>query len=263
MDTKAIENNGNKPVECYKEQIANGEELKIEAIRTSHGDLSQWESIGFLFSIEDNEQKIQIGYTSDAKWSKEFAKNFSDCSIICAHLGSIVNILDNKDFCNTFCEKFSKNDTDNKCKKLDECKRSGFKDVKINEPNLIEQTRDENHLYLAGLSLFFYSLFKNSSNLKLGIVSEFGEELKGGIRMDLYHKFDDWFHERKCKSKTIPKCLPGDIGLRVNIFSGDVFCQTCQKYVDRKEINPIAYGKEEAICFVCNEIGRASCRERV
>lgn len=252
VDTKAIEEN-DKPIECYKAQIGSGNELRIKAVRTSHGDLSQWESIGFLFNIESNEKNIQIGYTSDAKWSNKFVNNFSDCSIICAHLGSIVNILDDKNFCNTFCKKFQKNDNDNKCKKLNTCKKSGFKDAEISETNLIEQTRDENHLYLTGLSLFFDSLFRNSSNLKIGIVSEFGEELKGGIRMDLYHKFDDWFKERKGKSKTIPKCLPGDIGLRVDIFSGDVFCQTCQRYVDRKEINPIAYGKEEAICFVCNE----------
>lgn len=244
------------PIKCYQDQIGGGKELRIEAFRTSHGDLSQWESIGFLFNIENNKQKIKIGYTSDARWSDEFGKNFSDCSVICAHLGSIVNILKNKDFCNTFCKKFQKNDNDNKCKKLDKCKKSRFE---INDTNLIKQTQDENHLYLAGLTLFFDSLFKKGSNLKLGIISEFGEELKGGIRMDLYHKFDDWFQEKRKnkqeeeKNESVPRCLPGDVGLRVDIFSGNVLCQSCDRYVDRNKITPVAYGKEEAIFFVCDE----------
>lgn len=62
--------------------------LQIKAVRTSHGDLSQWESIGFIFNIENNKGKpTKIGYTSDARWSDEFGRNFSDCSIICASLG--------------------------------------------------------------------------------------------------------------------------------------------------------------------------------
>ncbi len=250
VDTKSIKEG--KPILCYEDQIGSGK-LEIKAFKTSHSDISQWESIGFIFSIENNEPPIKIGFTCDARWTKEFWGNFSDCSIICAHLGAIVNILKNKDFCNTFCKEFQKNDNDNKCKELDKCQKSNFSKVKVGIDKLKKQTLDENHLYLAGLTSFFNPLLKNGSNLKLGIISEFGEELKGGIRMDLYHKFDYWFQERKGKSKSVPKCLPGDIGLRVDIFSGNVFCQVCERYVDRNKITPIAYGKEEAIFFVCDE----------
>jgi hypothetical protein len=104
---------------------------------------------------------------------------------------------------------------------------------------------------LAGLTLFFNSLLKEKDNkLKLAIISEFGEELKSGIRMDLYKKFDSWF---KRKSKEKSKCLPGDIGLEVDAFTGNVYCHCCKRPANRFEIEPIPYGKEEAICFVCKE----------
>jgi len=248
VDTRPIKEEG--LIKCYNDNIGNDEELKIEAFRTSHGDLTQWESIGFLFSIGKNESLRKIGFTSDALWTDKFWKNFKECDIVCAHLGSIVNILNNKKFCNTFCENFSKRDDDEyTCKKLNDCKSSNFSPVNVSADKLKKQTQDEKHLYLGGLSSFFAPLLENDSKLKLGIISEFGEELKGGIRMDLFHKFDDWFRDQNNNIR----CLPGDIGLSVDIFSNDVFCQTCQRYVDRKKINPVPYEKEEAIFFVCDE----------
>lgn len=68
-------------IDCYNDKIGNDEELKIEAFRTSHGDLTKWESIGFLFSIGKSEHKTKIGFTSDALWTEKFWKIFKDCNI--------------------------------------------------------------------------------------------------------------------------------------------------------------------------------------
>jgi len=239
VDTKSM---GYQPRICY-----NKGDLKIQAIKTSHSDLSEWESLGFIFSIGKNKALKKIGFTSDALWTKNFYKNFEDCSIVCAHLGAIVNVLKEKYFCETFCENHDEND-ENICNK---CKLENFSQAKVGPKKLEKQIHDENHLYLAGLTSFFAPLLDNS-NLKLGIISEFGEELKGGIRMDMYFKFNDWFKD-PTKSTIDRRCLPGDIGLKVDIFSSDVLCQACQRYVNRKNIIPVPYGKEEGIFFICDE----------
>jgi hypothetical protein len=229
----------------------------IKAFRTTHHDLSKFQSLGFIISANKNDRRAVIGYTGDIKWSPnktnppEYLKHFKKCDIICAHLGSIINILNEKDFCNTFCKKSP--DDDSRCPTYNECKKNKFKDVDVIKKKLIEQTREENHLYLAGLTLFFDSLLKEKANLKLAIISEFGEELKNGIRMDLYKKFDSWFGEHFKEPEEKPRCLPGDIGLEVDVFTGNVYCHCCKRFVDQAGIEPVPYGKEEAICFVCKE----------
>ena len=233
--------------------------IEIYAFGTTHKDLSQFQSLGFIISAKNNDgSKAVIGYTGDIKWRPDntnlpkYLKHFKECNIVCAHLGSIVNILNGKDFCNTFCENFEKNDKNNMCLKHDECREFDFKrNLVVTKEKLMEQVGVENHLYLAGLTMFFDELLK-SNNLKLAIISEFGEELMHGIRMDLYKKFNNWFQEIY-KGNPKPICLVGDIGLETNIFTGEVYCHCCKRFVDRAKIEPIPYGKEEAICFVCEE----------
>ena len=242
----------------YTGMLSNEHKITIKAFGTTHQDLSQFQSLGFIITAKKNDEpKTVIGYTGDIKWRPNktkppgYLKYFNECDIICVHLGSIINILKGKDFCSTFCKKFPKSSNNDRCPIDDKCKEDNYKQVNVTKSKLIEQTREENHLYLAGLTLFFNSLLKEKDNkLKLAIISEFGEELKSGIRMDLYKKFDSWFKE---KSKEKPKCLPGDIGLEVDVFTGNVYCHCCKRFVDRAEIEPVPYGKEEAICFVCKE----------
>jgi len=136
----------------------------------------------------------------------------------------------------------------------DQCKKNGFNNVNVSKSKVLNQTQKENHLYLAGMALLFKSLStKDGNNLKLAVISEFGEELKQGLRMDLYKKFDSWFGKLFDKNTEKARCLPGDIGLEIDVFTGKVLCHCCNRFVDRSEIEPVSYGKEEAICFVCDE----------
>jgi hypothetical protein len=102
--------------------------------------------------------------------------------------------------------------------------------------------------------MFFDELLPNEENgdkkMELAVISEFGEELKGGIRMDLFHKFDKWFEIR---SKKKAKCFPGDIGLEIDLINGNILCCCCQEFKVKNRISPIAYGKDEAILFICEE----------
>ncbi len=225
--------------------------IEIEAFKTSHRDLSQWESLGFIIKINNNGISRQIGYTSDAHWEKEFSENFKDCHIICAHLGSIVDILGKKKgFC-SLCQKYE-DDEHGECKKLPKCKEERFKNGRPSLDKLKKQAREKSHLYLSGITMFFDDILSNRKNgnneMELAIISEFGEELKGGIRMDLFHKFDNWF---RCKGKA--KCFPGDIGLEINLLNSNILCCCCQEFKSKDEILPIAYGKEEGLFFVCEE----------
>ena len=247
----------------YDEDFNKDYIVAIKAIGTSHEDLSliKSQSFGFKIIVSDkttNKPKSIIGYTSDAHWNKSTTKGwsnyFSDCTIICAHLGSIVNILKKKDFCTTFCNE------NGKCKNSssfrNKCIKSGFEKANVTNNKLIEQTREENHLYLGGLASFFDDILSNEKrNLKLAIISEFGEELKEGIRIDLYKKFDNWFENgfKDPNDREKPRCLPGDIGLEIDVFDGKVCCHCCRRFVERDMIIPVPYGREEAICFVCKE----------
>lgn len=228
--------------------------LKIQTFATSHKDLSQWESLGFKFEIINDSKIIsRIGYTSDAHWTQGFSEQFKHCNIVCAHLGSIVDILGDKDFCSSLCESYAKSES-GKCKTHVQCKEEGFENGNPTYKKLLEQAQEQNHLYLSGLAMFFGDLLSKSNegndDMKLAVISEFGEELKGGIRMDLYHKFDDWF---KAKSRGNARCVPGDIGLEIDLLNHTMCCCCCQEYKSKDRISPIAYGKEEAIFFVCDE----------
>lgn len=240
-------------IKCYDHKFDDNYSINIEAFATSHRDLSQWESLGFIIKINNNIDIRRIGYTSDAHWKTGFTKNFKDCNIICVHLGSIVDILGEKDFC-SLCKKYKENkdNESRKCKEHPKCKEERFKNGKPNLDKLLKQAREQSHLYLSGLSMFFDELLpkrKNRNNkMELAIISEFGEELKGGIRMDLYHKFDNWF-----QSKGKARCVPGDIGLEIDLLNANIYCCCCQEFKSKDEISPIAYGKEEGLFFVCEE----------
>lgn len=221
--------------------------IKIDAFRTSHKDLSQWESLGFIIEIKkDGESIRKIGYTSDARWSKKMYMEFKECNTIIAHLGSIVDILGEKEFC-SLCVGCKENGRG-------KCEKERFKNGKPTEKKLLKQTQEQSHLYLSGLTMFFDELLpkeKDDDNrLELAVVSEFGEELKGGIRMDLYHKFDYWFQKR---SNGNARCITGDIGTEIDLLNNKIFCVSCQEFKSKGGISPIAYGKEEAIFFVCGE----------
>ncbi|MCJ7631019.1 MBL fold metallo-hydrolase [Candidatus Bathyarchaeota archaeon] len=224
--------------------------LSIEAFPTQHGDLMKWDSLGFIINIKNDGKPCRsIGYTSDAHWTENFSDNLKECDTICAHLGSIIDILEGKKF-SSLCKNFE-NDVDSPgdCTKFDGCKKEKFKNRKPSLEKLKGQVHEQRHLYLSGLAMLFDDLL--NKKMELAVISEFGEELKGGLRIDLYNKFNAWFKARA--KNTNAKCIPGDIGLEINVMNNDILCTCCQEFKSREKTMPIAYGKEEAIFFVCEE----------
>ena len=222
--------------------------LIVEAFPTKHGDLMNWESFGLIISIKKNGELLRsIGYTSDAHWTESFSEVFSECNTVCAHLGSIIDVLGGKDFC-SLCKNFKKETNSNFCVKLESCKQDKFANRETNLEKLLDQVHEQKHLYLSGLTMFFENLL-DAEKMELAIISEFGEELKNGLRIDLYKKFSQWFQERNKNAA----CLPGDIGLEIDALSNNVLCTCCQQFKPSHKITPIAFGKDEAIFFVCDE----------
>lgn len=220
----------------------------IKAFPTYHGDLARGESLGFVFHIIDGESVIKVGYTGDAHWKEGLSEELKDCSIVCAHLGSVVNILSKEEFCN-LCDYYKIDAATNKCQKLLTCQKENFKNVKPTIEKLEKQAITQKHLYLSGLTMLFDDLLKNKK-INLAVMSEFGEELKGDIRLDLFHKFDDWF---AYKTNGQARCFPGDIGLEIDVMNGNIFCSCCQKFRPKTQISPVSHGGEEALFFVCDE----------
>lgn len=239
---------------CYDYSFHdNKHSITIEAFPTHHGDLMKWESLGFIISIKENGTSVRkIGYTSDAHWIEGFSKYFDKCNTVCAHLGSIVDILGGKNF-SSLCKNYKpENDFKSKdckdCKDYLKCKDENFADRKTSLGKMLEQAHDQRHLYLSGIAMLFEDLLESNA-IELAIISEFGEELKGGIRIDLYNKFNDWFREKNPKSK----CIPGDIGLEIDLLNNNIFCTCCQEFKSKEKTLPMAYGKEEAIFYICDE----------
>ena len=93
------------PEVCYTDSFTYDDKtysISIQAFPTRHGDLMKWESLGFIIKIEEQGKQNgfvrKIGYTSDARWSDEFSNHFIECNTVCAHFGSIIDILGGKNF---------------------------------------------------------------------------------------------------------------------------------------------------------------------
>lgn len=248
-DVVVVKQKSEKPSYKFPFEDNENHSIELEAFPTSHEDLmKKWESLGFIITIKKDGKPIRrIGYTSDAHWTEQFSDNLKDCDIVCAHLGSIIDILGEKDF-SILCECCEKDFPYKDCKNYDMCKNTNFKNRETNIRKMLKQAHDQKHLYLSGLTMLFDDLLEKGK-MNLAIISEFGEELKGGIRMDLYKKFNDWFQTKRVDTT----CIPGDIGLEIDVMNGSILCSCCQTFKDKQKIMPVAYGKEEAIFYVCDE----------
>lgn len=224
-DIEVLESVGHRTI---KQVDIKKHNLKIIPFPTSHNDLTKSGSFGFVFEL--TKSGLRVGYTGDAKWKSDLAKNLKDCNIVVANLGSIIDIFrDERLYKPGYEESLLGNEEETK-------------------KGLRRQIEKRNHLYISGMSVLLNQI-GNSGRLKTVVMSEFGEELKSGIRLDLFHKFDDWYCIEHGEDGA--RCLPGDIGLRVDIFDGAVFCHYCERFVNKKEITPLAYGFQEAIFFIC------------
>ncbi len=202
--------------------------LSISSKKTHHSDLGGVNAIGLKIDIGiENEKNICIGITGDTPWYDKLKDDFNDCDVLCVHLGSIkYQEIGYKD------ERYN-NDWDKRIIKKTN-RKDEFKKI-------YEET---NHLLYYGTELLIEDCVKKKGE-QLIVVSEFGEELKYGLRTDICTRLS---------KKTERKCIPADIGLYIGINKKRtirVRCNFCDEYVSPKEIETFSYGLEDALHYIC------------
>jgi len=248
-------------------------EIEIWPTRAYHDDYSERsDSFGFLINVTTpvssgiNGKKFCFGYTGDTKWVgndlynqacpaddndcekkccvdsprwKDVADQYADCDVLLMHLGSLINHKKKGK------ERFRDYPSAKFCEKL---------------------IREKNHPYLMGMIRFLRELYNSQpAKKKLILMGEFGEELRGGIRIDLVKRL------QRGLTKTWP-IVPVDVGLDILLhdyadpepkedspqFSKFKFmCALCDKPRPLSEIGYFRFGTDEAIFYICKTCNRA------
>jgi len=199
-DTIVVSPKDNKPLKLLNNFI-------IKPTPAYHKDLSRMDCIGLI--IEDKHGVPLIGFTGDTMWTKDLAKNYKYCPIMCINLGGLIDVRE------------------------DDC----FEKIFDEPENIKKLICKKNHLYLPGFMLLIEGLI-NEGNLQMIVISEIGEELKGGLREDLAQRVKDYFE----KQMGYPDLcvLAEDIGLTVSLPACKgglrIKCDKCKGMIPAGEI---------------------------
>ncbi len=239
-----------------------GLELCITPVPVSHNDYAETDPycFGYVIKLRDGKDKNKpkeiatVGFTGDSQWFPELANEFKECQFVCSHMGSLLG--------------------DKQENYLGEMLSVGYWEALI---------RKKNHLYLPGQILFLQQL--RAMEVKGGRVialSEFGEEMKGGLRKDVCDRINlaliegcwDAFGDgnelpdNKCKprcNKTDEvKVIPADVGLRISVHKDlpiQVHCALCDEFCPFEDVKTEAFGYEEALFYVCRACYRSKSQD--
>ena len=198
-------------------------QVLIKPVLAYHNDFSEYsDSFGFRIEIESREEDpFRFGYTGDTSWHHSITEKFKECDAVLVHLGSLIDREKEER------RKFSYYEDENKC---------------------WEMAVEKNHPYLFGMLHLIKELTKAEKPLIL--MSEFGEELRGRIRLDLIRRFRGTFgHEM---------IMPVDVGLDVKLCDFEsggrmqkALCVICDEFVPLDRLDFETYGHDEALFCVC------------
>ncbi len=227
--------------------LADKVKVSLRATRAWHDDYTSYDTIGMVIEYQNCENDCKddkcnkivkqdesakskkIGIIGDSRYTLELYEDYKKCDVLVTHLGSLVDEDDYRDHPN------KQNDI-----------------VSLDNKKLLELLAEKNHLYLPGLALLICDLQKKSKNgFPLMILSEFGEELRGGLRKDIAKRLS-YFWKRGSQNP-LP-IIPGDVGLRIDVDLKKVFCCICHRYEEPKNIIPeIVLPDEESMAYVCKD----------
>jgi ribonuclease BN (tRNA processing enzyme) len=200
----------------------------IQAKRAWHDDQTGHDSIGIVVTYRGESRRI--GILGDSKYHEELYLDYRNCSVLIAHLGSLIS------------KRYYESGEENK-------------DLEPGDGEKI--IKEEAHLYLPGLTRLICDLKNKNGNNKfpLLVLSEFGEELRGGLRKDLTSRLAHGLgHDVQKEPKEPLPIVPADVGLRIDIEKQRIFCSVCHNYfawevITAKSVLP----HEEALAFVCED----------
>ena len=239
--------------------------VRISPTRAYHDDKSDSDSFGFLISlgVAKGSRPITVGYTGDTKWIyptvedprdperrrliRDITDQYNDCDVLVVHLGSLI-------------EKRREGDGYS-FQEYDQCADPNHA---ITETECEKLVRKKGHPYIIGLLRLLTSLSRNSNRRPLVLLSEFGEELRGKIRVDLARRLLALYQDKM-------HVLPVDVGINVQLAQADhvnkghrpepymrVWCVQCRTLVPLKEAAFEHFGVDEAIYCVCKTCLRAT-----
>lgn len=241
-------------------------DVAIWPTRAYHDDQSGFsDSFGFRLDLAAQGASRRVfGYTGDTKWVypkiedpsgkprrriiEDVAKQYVDCDAVLIHLGSLID----------------------RDKADDQFRFEGYVPKNGISENCEDLVRRKNHPYLPGtlrlLSTLDHSRRRHGKKGNpLVLVSEFGEELRGGIRVDLNDRLAKTYRDSF-------QFLPVDVGMDVLLWRGEtgqigkgqrdareapahkvpsVLCAQCNKYVELDRARFERFGEDEALFCVC------------
>lgn len=207
-------------------------DLEIVPTKAYHDDYSERsDSFGYIINRYQGQNRVlSFGYTGDTKWHESMAHQYSCCDAICIHLGALIESENEGNGKNTFAYYRGA-----ACEQL---------------------IQKKGHPYLFGVLRFVKTIKTTKNRNRLILLSEFGEELKGGIRIDLVHRLSEMLDDGV-------RCLPVDIGLNVRIgqlrTDSDVpdylvWCAGCESFVEAAQIRfrHYGHGRDEGLYYFCS-----------
>jgi len=233
-----------------KEKIS----VRITPTKAYHNDFSEYsDSFGFIINIKYQRGWLpldySIGYTGDTSWNSDIMKQYVACDSLLVHLGSLID--------------------------REKEERKNFNYYKENGKECFKLIQEKNHPYLMGMLHFLREVWtwttRRQDNKPLVLISEFGEELRGRIRLDLIDRL---------KRTYGLNILPVDIGLDVLLaFDSNcedlairrlkdrkdwksesnlpaVWCVQCRRFIPLEDVDFTHYGHDEALFCVC-----ATCKK--
>ncbi len=194
--------------------------IPTEAI---HEDSSGCDSIGFRLELGyGHTTKATIGLPCDTKWTSSLAELYRDVQLLCAHVGCLTP------------ERFP---------------LMSYFDEGCTRLNVLYAKQ---HLYLPGIIWLAESLEKNTTETRpcLVVLSEFGEEMAGGLRLDLAKRLEKYLRRSGRKVRV----LPGDTGLLMDPVEGLVRCSCCKQFFPWDMVlRPVAFGPDERLYYICRK----------
>jgi ribonuclease BN (tRNA processing enzyme) len=246
--------------------------VTIKPTRAYHQDHSGYsDSFGYIIEVTPtNLENVVIGYTGDTKWVEEellddplvvpkrrieIISQYRNTDALIVHMGSLIDKEKGEaEADKRYSFDFYAPGNDNRCEKL---------------------IRGKNHPYLIGLLRLVSSLCNNSdsqSRNKLVLLGEFGEELRGGIRVDLVRRLLQTFNGAGLTFVPVDvgvniqlKCRSGKSGEKNPAKNAEsILCTQCNRFVNIIGQKPLeaniqfeAYGVDEGLYCICNTCQKA------
>jgi len=201
--------------------------ISLRAGPAWHDDRTGRDSIGLLFEYWDGgTNSTKIGIVGDTCYHPSLKEKYQDCDVVVAHIGSLVSH-----------EIYSGEQTSVEAVSSAPCPEEHRKTL-----------RGENHLYLPGVNRLICELIADDT-IPLLVLSEFGEELRGGLRTDIARRISDVM--LRGRNSVV---VPADVGLRIDIAEKRLLCCACHNYLDSKGMTALTVLPDvEAIAYVCED----------